>query len=77
MPTTNDVLIIPDNLLKTDQAAALLGVSAAFLERDRCRKMPHIPFIRLSTRAIRYRRGDLQAFLIKNLVGAAGEQPCL
>ena len=76
MQTPVAVLPSPDNLLKTSQAAALLGVSNAFLERDRCRPIPAIPFVRLSARAVRYRSGDLNNFLMKKLVGVAGVQPC-
>jgi len=71
----NPVAVIPtsENLIKTDQAAAVLGVSPAFLERDRCRKVPTIPFVRLSARAVRYRPRDLQAVQENNLVGGVGE----
>lgn len=49
-------------LLTTQQAAAFLGVSKAFLERDRWAGA-RIPFIRVGSRAVRYRRSDLDAFL--------------
>lgn len=49
-------------LLTTKQAAEYLGVSSAFLNRDRC-ETARIPFIRLGARAIRYRPEDLEAFI--------------
>ncbi|WP_036858365.1 helix-turn-helix transcriptional regulator [Porticoccus hydrocarbonoclasticus] len=53
-------------LLNTKQAANYLGVSAAFLERDRWAGA-RIPFIRLGTRSIRYRLGDLDNFIQQQL----------
>ena len=49
-------------LLTTQQAATYLGVSKAFLERDRWAGA-RIPFIRVGSRAVRYRQRDLEAFL--------------
>lgn len=49
-------------LLKTFEAAQLLGVSKAFLERDRWAGA-RIPFIRIGNRAVRYRREDLDKFI--------------
>jgi excisionase family DNA binding protein len=49
-------------LLTTKQAAAFLSVSQAFLERDRWAGA-QVPFVRLGTRSIRYRRSDLEAFI--------------
>ncbi len=49
-------------LLTTPQAARYLGVSAAFLERDRWAGA-RVPFIKVGSRAIRYRREDLDAFI--------------
>lgn len=49
-------------LLTTKEAASMLGVSTAFLERDRCERA-RIPFIRLGTRSIRYKIADLETFL--------------
>jgi len=49
-------------LLTTAQAAAHLGVSKAFLERDRWAGA-RIPFIRVGSRAVRYRVEDLEAYL--------------
>ncbi|MCF1458889.1 MAG: helix-turn-helix domain-containing protein [Shewanella sp.] len=45
-------------LLNTAEAARFLGVSKAFLERDRWAGA-RIPFIKVGARAVRYRADDL------------------
>ena len=49
-------------ILNTSEAANYLGVSKAFLERDRWAGA-RIPFIKVGTRAVRYRFSDLNAYL--------------
>lgn len=49
-------------LLATKQAAAYLGVSAAFLERDRWAGA-QITFVRIGTRSVRYRLSDLDKYI--------------
>lgn len=49
-------------LLKTPEAAQYLGVSKAFLERDRWAGA-RVPFIRVGSRAVRYRLSDLDAYI--------------
>ena len=49
-------------LLNTTQAASFLGLSKAFLERDRWAGAK-IPFIKIGDRAVRYRVEDLDAFI--------------
>lgn len=49
-------------LLTTKQAAEYLGVSAAFLERDRWAGA-RIPFVKIASRSVRYRRSDLDQFI--------------
>lgn len=49
-------------LLDTATAANLLGVSKAFLERDRWAGA-RIPFIKVGTRAVRYRQSDLEDYI--------------
>ena len=49
-------------LLTTKDAAKILGVSKAFLERDRWDGVK-IPFIRVGSRAVRYRPQDLESYL--------------
>ncbi len=49
-------------LLTTKQAAQILGVSVAFLERDRWAGA-RVPFIKIGSRAVRYRLSDLHAYI--------------
>ena len=49
-------------LLTTREAADYLGVSKAFLERDRWAGA-RIPFIKVGARAVRYRLADLNAYV--------------
>ncbi|MGJ8620337.1 MAG: helix-turn-helix transcriptional regulator [Methylophilaceae bacterium] len=49
-------------LLSTPQAAKFLNVSIAFLERDRWAGA-RIPFIKVGSRAVRYRLDDLQNYI--------------
>lgn len=51
-----------DKLLTTKQAAPYLGVSEAFLERDRWAGA-RIPYIKVGSRAVRYRISDLEAYI--------------
>ena len=51
-----------DLLLTTRQAAPVLGVSIAFLERDRWAGA-RVPFIKIGARAVRYRLSDLHAYI--------------
>jgi len=51
-----------NKLLHTAQAADYLGVSKAFLERDRWAGA-RIPFIKVGSRAVRYRQSDLDTYL--------------
>jgi excisionase family DNA binding protein len=49
-------------LFNTKQAADYLSVSAAFLERDRWAGA-RIPFIKIGSRAVRYRKSDLDDYI--------------
>lgn len=49
-------------LLTTSQAAHYLGVSKAFLERDRWAGA-RVPFIKVGSRAVRYRQADLDDYI--------------
>ena len=49
-------------LLTTKQAAQILGVSIAFLERDRWAGA-RVPFIKIGSRADRDRHSDLLAYI--------------
>jgi predicted DNA-binding transcriptional regulator AlpA len=50
-------------LLNTQQAAQFLGVSMAFLERDRWAGA-RIPYIKVGSRAVRYRQEDLDGYIL-------------
>ena len=50
------------NLLTTKEAARYLGVSAAFLERDRWAGA-RIPFIKVGARAVRYGQETLDTYI--------------
>ena len=50
------------NLLNTLQAANYLGLSKAFLERDRWAGAK-VPFIKIGNRAVRYRLQDLENYI--------------
>ena len=51
-----------DRLFTTRETARFLGVSIAFLERDRWAGA-EIPFVRVGSRGVRYRRSDLEAYI--------------
>jgi predicted DNA-binding transcriptional regulator AlpA len=51
-----------DKLLTTKEAAPLLGVSEAFLERDRWAGAK-VPFVRIGSRAVRYRISDIESYI--------------
>ena len=51
-----------DRLMTTKEAARYLGVSEAFLERDRWAGA-EIPFVRVGARAVRYQLTALEAFV--------------
>ena len=53
---------MPSNTLKTKEAAEYLGVSKAFLERDRWAGA-RVPFIKMGARAVRYRIEDLDKYI--------------
>jgi len=49
-------------LLNTSEAARYLGLSKAFLERDRWAGAK-VPFIKIGARAVRYRLQDLEKYI--------------
>ena len=49
-------------LLNTSEAAKYLGISKAFLERDRWAGAK-VQFIKIGARAVRYRLQDLDAYI--------------
>lgn len=61
-----------NKLLTTSEAAKALGLSTAFLERDRWAGAK-IPFVRLGRRAIRYRPEDINAFIESSVMRSTSE----
>lgn len=59
-------------LVTTKVAAAYLGVSASFLEKDRWRGS-RIPFVRIGARTIKYRLSDLDAFINNQVMHSTSE----
>ena len=59
-------------LLTTKEAARILGVSKAFLDKDRWAGA-RIPFIKVGSRAVRYRREDLDAYVSAQLRRSTSE----
>lgn len=55
-------MVMQTQLLNTTQAAQFLGLSKAFLERDRWAGAK-VPFIKIGDRAVRYRLEDLNAYI--------------
>lgn len=51
-----------DILYTTTEAAEILNVSKAYLERDRWQGAS-IPFVKIGTRTVRYRQSDLQQYV--------------
>lgn len=51
-----------ENLLSTKEAALYLGVSEAFLERDRW-AVARVQYIQVGSRAVRYRLKDLEHYI--------------
>lgn len=60
-------------LLTTREAAALLSVSEAFLERDRWAGA-RIPFIKVGARAVRYELAALQRYIEGQVRHSTSEQ---
>ena len=61
------------NILNTKEAAIYLGVSKAFLERDRWAGA-RIPFLKVGSRAVRYRQSDLDNYLDSRLRRSTSDQ---
>ena len=61
------------NLLTTAAAASYLGVSKAFLERDRWAGA-RIPFVKLGARAVRYRKTDLDTYIESKMRMSTSDQ---
>ena len=77
-PTSPSLSLDDDQLVATKQAAPILGVSTAFLERDRWAgartgQGPLVPYIKVGARAVRYRLSDLRAHIEAKRVGSTSE----
>ncbi|WP_369123378.1 helix-turn-helix transcriptional regulator [Marinobacter salarius] len=59
-------------LCTTKEAAELLGVSKAFLERDRWAGA-RVPFIKVGSRAVRYRLSDLESYIERQIRHSTSE----
>jgi hypothetical protein len=53
----------------TPAAARIIGMSVSWLEHDRQKMRPEIPFVRIGDRSVRYRLGDLLAYAQRRVVG--------
>ncbi len=60
-------------LLTTAEAADYLGVSKAFLERDRWAGA-RIPFVKIGARAVRYQPAALEAFVQSRVKKSTSDQ---
>lgn len=60
------------NLVDSKTAAEILGVSVAFLERDRW-EGARIPFCKVGKRAVRYRLSDLEKYIEKQIRQSTSE----
>lgn len=59
-------------LLTTTDAAEFLGVSKAFLERDRWAGA-RVQFIKIGSRAVRYRLSDLEEYIEQQIRHSTSE----
>ncbi|MBW4933230.1 helix-turn-helix transcriptional regulator [Marinobacter sp. F4206] len=55
-----------NSLFTTKEAAEYLGVSKAFLERDRWAGA-RIPYVKVGSRTVRYRLSDLEDYIEKQV----------
>ena len=62
-----------NKLVTTEQAANYICMSKAFLERDRWAGA-RIPFIKVGSRAVRYRLSDLDSFLDSQVRQSTSDQ---
>lgn len=65
-------MAITEKLLTTKEAAEFLGVSKAFLERDRWAGA-RVQFIRVGSRAVRYRLSDLEDYIERQIRHSTSE----
>lgn len=65
-------MTMTNRLLTTAEAAEFLGVSKAFLERDRWAGA-RVQFIKIGSRAVRYRLSDLDNYIERQVRRSTSE----
>jgi excisionase family DNA binding protein len=65
-------MTMTERLLTTSEAAEFLGVSKAFLERDRWAGA-RVQFIKVGSRAVRYRLSDLEQYIERQIRHSTSE----
>ena len=69
MPAT-----IPTRLLSSREAAELLGLREQTLALWRCvKRQPQPTYVKIGSRAVKYRLRDLEAFIERGTVGGASD----
>ncbi|MDA8108145.1 MAG: helix-turn-helix domain-containing protein [Betaproteobacteria bacterium] len=58
-------------LLRPEIVAELLDVDVATLAAWRSTRRKDLPFVKFGHRSVRYRRADVQAFIVRHLVQAS------
>ncbi len=64
------------SLLTNSEAAQYLNISKAFLERDRWAGA-RIPFVKIGSRAVRYRKSDLDSFIESQVRSSTSDKASL
>ena len=72
-PTSVSSAQVSCEMLNASEAAAILGVSRRYLDKDRYLSRqngtpPTIPYVSLGHRTVRYHRSDVMAFLLARRV---------
>lgn len=62
-----------NKLLTTAEAATYISMSKAFLERDRWAGAK-IPFIKIGSRSVRYRKSDLDTYIEKQVRSSTSDR---